>query len=379
MQSRPNFLVFMTDHQRGDMQPSFGKAITPNLQRVFENGVTFTQAYCPAPHCCPSRATFFSGLYPSEHNVWNNVDVSNASSRGLFDGVILFSEDFKKAGYRMLFSGKWHVSAEESPEDRGFEHIYHTHTYKKFENIPDTRGWNRYTNPQEVFSDLTKERKEAQVLRPGYPLYTQYGINENPFKDQDVVNAANDALKNINEEQPFFMYVGTLGPHDPYYVPQKYLDMYDINDIELPKSFSDDMHDKPTLYRRTQDRYSQLTTEEHRESIRRYLSFCTYEDALFGQPLDTLEEKELLENTVVLYGSDHGDYVGSHRLWAKRTIWQFLSFHRVLNFHNRPLLFVLHKFFASLFDIRMEIDFRIAERFYKMMNYRGSHRRGQFL
>ena len=56
---KPNFLIFMTDQQRGDMQPTFGKAKMPNLERLAENGVVFRRAYCPSPHCCPSRATFF--------------------------------------------------------------------------------------------------------------------------------------------------------------------------------------------------------------------------------------------------------------------------------------------------------------------------------
>lgn len=62
---KPNFLIFMTDQQRGDMQPTFRMAKTPNLDRLAKNGVVFRRAYCPSPHCCPSRATFFSGLYPS--------------------------------------------------------------------------------------------------------------------------------------------------------------------------------------------------------------------------------------------------------------------------------------------------------------------------
>ncbi len=324
--AKKNFLVFMTDHQRGDMQPTFGKAYTPNLDKLFENGTTFSNAYCPSPHCCPSRATFFSGLYPSEHGIWNNVDVSNTLSRKLFDDVRLFSEDLKDNGYNMYFSGKWHVSAEEGPADRGFEIIFDKNhvvnvddkkvsRYKKYENLPDVREWDRYSKM--VMTDMEKPRKEAQILRPGYPLYTQYGINENPHGDIDTVNAAKEKLEAIDKDEPFFMYVGTLGPHDPYVVPQKYLDMYDINDIELPPSFEDDMNDKPALYRRTRDRYSQLTRAEHKESVRRFLAFCTFEDALFGELLDVLEKREMLEDTVVIYVSDHGDYVGAHKLWAK--------------------------------------------------------------
>jgi len=88
---RPNILVFMTDQQRADTIPPYSRARMPNLERFCSDGVVFTQAFCPSPHCCPSRATFFTGLYPSQHGVWNNVDVPNTLSRGLHEGVRLWS------------------------------------------------------------------------------------------------------------------------------------------------------------------------------------------------------------------------------------------------------------------------------------------------
>lgn len=108
----------MTDQQRAD---SLTRAVMPNLTRFRREGVTFTNSYTVSPHCCPARATFFTGLYPSQHGVWNNVKVSNALSRGFYEGVRLFSEDLKAAGYRMYFSGKWHASTLETPLDRGFD------------------------------------------------------------------------------------------------------------------------------------------------------------------------------------------------------------------------------------------------------------------
>ena len=119
--NRPNILIVMTDHQRGDTVLPEHPAITPNLDRFALQGITFTETYCPSPHCCPSRATFFSGLYPSRHGVWNNVCNDQALSRGLNAEVCLWSEDLADAGYSMHFSGKWHVSVEESPADRGDE------------------------------------------------------------------------------------------------------------------------------------------------------------------------------------------------------------------------------------------------------------------
>lgn len=313
---KPNILVFMTDHQRGDTIFKNSPVLTPNVDRFRETAVTFTDAYCPAPHCCPSRATFFSGLYPSEHGIWNNVNVSNALSYDLFEDVRLFPQDLKEAGYQLYFSGKWHVSDVQGPQDFGFENLYHTKSYQPHPNVPDVREWRRYAQGKPTDTG-SEPRTEARIIRPGYPPYTQYGIEENPYNDEGVVQAAVDKLKNMDGQAPFFLFVGPLGPHDPYKVPQRFLDLYDPDTISLPENFHDDLLDKPSLYRRTQDRYSQLTEEEHRESIRRFYAFCSFEDYLFGKLLDQVEASGLMENTLILYVSDHGDYIGSHGLWAK--------------------------------------------------------------
>ncbi len=117
---QPNFLIFMTDQQAGFSQMAESGVHMPNLERLKANGASFDRAYCPSPHCCPSRASFFSGLYPSEHGVWNNVDLAGALSHGPYDGVKMFSEELKASGYQMYYSGKWHVSAESGPGDAGF-------------------------------------------------------------------------------------------------------------------------------------------------------------------------------------------------------------------------------------------------------------------
>ena len=324
---RPNILVFMTDQQRSD---SINKAIMPNVERFRKEALTFTNSYTVAPHCCPSRATFFSGLYPSQHGVWNNVKFNNTLSRGLYEGVRLFSEDLKESGYRMYFSGKWHVSVMESPKHRGFDVLhepvpkpgkqakYMIGDIEKVEyrhTQPPTNHWNLYND---FVQRKMEDRGEGEIIRNGYPPYVLYGNQEDIFQDDDVVADAVADLRTMEKsDEPWFYYIGTLGPHDPYYVPDKYLDMYDINDIELPKSFYDDMRDKPNMHRRVRGLFAQLSEQEHKEAIRHYLAFCTHQDELFGQVLDALEERGEVDNTIVIFMSDHGDYTAEHGLWCK--------------------------------------------------------------
>lgn len=320
---RPNVLIFMTDHQRYDMAPPFNACLTPNLDALAQQSVMFTNMRCPSPHCCPSRATFFSGLYPSAHGVWNNVNVGNTLSRGLARGIRLWSEDLAQGGYKLFFSGKWHVSNEEGPQQRGFECVYHTARYTGVQpsdlaRVPDCREWHSAYSADNI-CDLSAPREPAEIQRPGYPRYKLYGINENPFGDREVIAAS---VRHISErlpgiDEPWLFYVGNLGPHDPYFVPQRFLDMYDLESIRLPANYRDNLRDKPALYRRTQALFNQLSDVEQRDALRHYMAFCTYEDYLFGQLVDALKAAGLYDDTIIIYCSDHGDYAGAHGLWAK--------------------------------------------------------------
>ncbi|QUI22252.1 sulfatase-like hydrolase/transferase [Vallitalea pronyensis] len=333
--SKPNILIFMTDQQRGDTIFPYERAKTPHITAFCKEGLSFAQAHTVAPHCCPSRATFFSGLYPSQHGVWNNVNVGNTLSKGLYKGVHLFSEALREDGYRMYYGGKWHVSNLESQQDRGFDvaRVPRPYERKDYEHeAPLQREWDKYEGYR-----VKDKREEGEIIRPGYGTYTHYGLDECPKNDKKVIDDAIDIILNRHtvdqeeygetyirnhggkdfDQRPWCQMIAPNGPHDPYFVPQRFLDMYPIETIQLPKSYKDRMLDKPGLYRKTRDRFDQLSEREHKEAIRHYLALCSYEDDLFGQVLEALEASGEADNTLVLYVSDHGDYMAEHGLWCK--------------------------------------------------------------
>jgi arylsulfatase A-like enzyme len=312
---KPNILIFMTDHQRADTVLPEHPAVTPNLDRFAQEGVTFSNAYCPSPHCCPSRATFFTGLYPSRHGVWNNVCNRQALSRGLNDGIRLWSEDLADAGYQMHFSGKWHVSVEESPADRGWREHFVSASAGTHHGVT----WEHYRRIAEHPDPI--QRGEAQILRPGYGTYRLYGTGADAgtAHDEAAVECALDVLDTLQADaEPWCLYVGAIAPHDPYDVPRRFLDLYDLDDVPLPISYADKLTDKPTVYQRMRDTlFGQLSEREIRDGIRHFWAYCSYLDDLFGRLLGALDRAGCSENTLVLYCSDHGDYCGEHGLFAK--------------------------------------------------------------
>lgn len=311
----PNILIVMTDHQRGDTVLPEHPAITPTIDRFAREGISFSEAFCPSPHCCPSRATFFTGLYPSRHGVWNNVCNDQALSRGLNDGIRLWSEALAEAGYQLHFCGKWHLSVEESPQDRGWREHFVSAASGTHHGAP----WTYYQKAAAQSEE--KSRKPGEILRPGYGRYRLYGTASDGGEEHDetAVAKAIEVLESVTEEsQPWCLYVGLIGPHDPYDVPQKYLDLYDLEEVPLPASYSDEMVGKPGIYQRMRNQvFGQLTDQESRDAIRHFWAYCTYLDDLFGRILEALDKSGQQENTLVLYCADHGDYCGEHGLFTK--------------------------------------------------------------
>lgn len=313
---RPNILIFMTDHQRGDTVLPEHPCQTPNVQQLAQDGITFTQTYCPSPHCCPSRATFFTGLYPSRHGVWNNICNDQAWSRGLKPGTRVFSEDLRDAGYRLTFDGKWHVSVEAGPAKYGWEELFVSG------DVGDHHGvsWKHWQNLNR--SETEREREPGEIIRPGWGNYRLYQTIEDDAPeghDEQVIERAVNVLPRLAEgKDPWCLFVGLIGPHDPYRVRRRYVERYRLEEVPLPQSFSDSLEDKPRVARRMRRQYwDQLSELEVRDAIRHFWAYCTYLDDLFGQVMESLDATGQSEDTLVIYLSDHGDYCGEHGHFLK--------------------------------------------------------------
>jgi len=253
----------------------------------------FRHAYTPSPHCCPSRATFFTGLYPSRHGIYNNIFNSAAIHTELNPGVVTFGEQLLKAGYHTIFSGKWHVSAAEDPSDRGWTELVTTAT-KGTNHGRTIDDWRR---DAAAYSE-DGERPRGHIQRPGWGDFVVYktlpDVGPKGYEDSHdykVVSRAVGAIHDLQyTDDPWALFVGPVGPHDPFNVPKKFVDMYNPADIDLPESYRDTLEDKPRLYQRMRRQlWDQLSEDEVRESIAHYWAFCTMEDAMLGEVLDALD------------------------------------------------------------------------------------------
>ncbi|ULL16587.1 DUF4976 domain-containing protein [Paenibacillus sp. H1-7] len=316
LNERPNILIFMTDQLQAQVISPSHPCQMPHVNRLASDGVTFSHTYTTMTHCCPSRASFMTGKYPSQHGIFNNVSNRAALRRGLLPGVETFGEKMRTAGYDLYFSGKWHVSAEENPSDRGWEELFvvASKDVQMGLTIDQWRGRDKDEVPVET-------RTQGLVLRPGWGHYKLYGTSGKTYeetRDYQVVQHAVNKLHEIKDDsKPWCMYVGVTGPHDPFIIPERYATLYDPKEIPLPPNYYDSLVNKPGVYRRMRKVWDQLSEREIKEATAHYWGYCTMVDHMLGEVLDALEANGQADNTLVVFLSDHGESGGAHGLYLK--------------------------------------------------------------
>ncbi|MFC1714595.1 sulfatase-like hydrolase/transferase [Candidatus Poribacteria bacterium] len=312
----PNILIFLVDQMPFDVVMPEHPCHMPNARRLAQEGVEFTRTLTCSPHCCPSRATFMTGLYPSRHGVFNNVDTNTAFQRGLNPGVRTFSEHLKEAGYNLAYSGKWHISNEETPADRGWQELT---GYQKNKLSRSNDDWDKDAQKPDP---PDHSRQSGEIFRPGWGSTPAIGKKLHGAdayeKDSWYQRAIQPGIQAIPElakqDAPWALCISTdMGPSTN--VPADIADLYDPKDVSLPASFGDMMHDKPRVYQRMRYQlWGQLTEDEVRESIAHYWAVCTLQDRYLGDILSALEATGQADDTLVVFLSDHGDFMFAHGL-----------------------------------------------------------------
>lgn len=312
-EKRPNILFVMTDQEQAQVISPDHPCITPNIEKLMSEGVVFDRAYTPMAHCCPARASLMTGLYPSRHGVFNNVQNDAAINRSLPDDCEVFSSKLKDAGYNMAYAGKWHVSGTQDPSDYGWEELdicatgtYVHHDYENYLDMP---------------KEDNEPRRERELMAAGwhrYNLYETLSKTKEETRDYDFLQSGIAKMKEFaSMDSPWSVFISLSGPHAPYHVPEKYVKMYNPDEISLPPNYMDELSDRPQLYQRMQKKYSQFSKKEVKESIAHYWAYCTMQDEMLGEALEALKETKQEDNTLVIFLSDHGDFVGAHGLYAK--------------------------------------------------------------
>ena len=362
MKKQPNFLYIMTDQHRADWLGCYGHPVvrTPNIDALANTGTRFEQFFVASPVCMPNRASFMTGRYPSVHGLrYNGCLLSEKANT--------FVDVLRASGYKTASIGKSHLqpmtdkspSPRESFESGPIAEAWQSADRKHDNEQParyDQRGRFNFPTPyygydhidmvtghgdqagghyrqwfRERHSDWHELTDRRNQLPHNYtcPLAFRTPIPEESYPTFYIRDAAKDYLrKNKDNPKPFFTFVSFPDPHHPFNPPGRYWDSYSPDDFELPVRFTDHRNPPPPLldakanYERGEmpsiPQVTFMASEQHiREAMALTAGMITMIDDAVGDIIATLKETGQYNNTVIVFNSDHGDFLGDFDLLLK--------------------------------------------------------------
>lgn len=303
----PNILFIMTDDQRQDALSVYGNQIlkTPHVDRIGNEGARFTEFFVTNSLCAPSRATFLTGLYSHTHGViTNGSGEQNRNQTGLQPDQLTFVDLLHAAGYQTALAGKWHLRS----DPKGFD---------SWVILPG--GGGPYVDPT--------------MTANGVPLKMR-GYADDVVGDQTLA-----FLQNRDIERPFCLLMNFKAPHRNWTPAPRHANAFDDIDVPVPRTFDDSFAGRPTALRKVdmfvadmpdfKERGVPETTPQPerkrlnlKELVKNYYRTILSIDENVGRLLEYLDQNDLANNTVVLFSSDNGFFLGEHGLYDKRLMYE---------------------------------------------------------
>lgn len=312
MFNKPNIVFIITDQQRLDTIRANGyeHMETPNLDRLVNEGANFENMYVTSPSCSPSRASLFSGLYPHTNGVFRNDEPWS----------YCWVQELADSGYRCVNVGKMHTMPIEG--SFGF-HERHAVENKDREH-PDLPfyldNWDKALHARKAFkpSRVSYSKRDDYKDSLGAFVWEQ---DEDLHADVFVGQTACWWLDRYNGNEPFFLQIGFPGPHPPYDPTQEYLDKYINRDLPEPIKYNSS-NQPPALEALRQnhlksghDAVNHLSAPTKKQLHRQrahYYANVTMIDKQVGEIIDSLEKRGVLDNTIIIFTTDHGDCLNDH-------------------------------------------------------------------
>ena len=292
---KPNVVVIMTDQQRADFSrlSGFGLDTTPFLDGMAENGSYFPEAYTAAPACVPARTSLLTGRFPVAHRVTQNSNASHAFySQDLLDVL-------RGAGYDLMFAGKPHMYPDADDFDSYEGPYFHTDGPER-------------TDGDAAFDEWLAELDHSVSHEPTpFPLENQLSYR--------IVSSAIEQVDVRIGEQPAFLWVSFPEPHNPYQVPEPYFSMFAEADVPEREHGPEVAQAKGGHWRWLQNLIESKRPEYDGEWRRYRANYCGELRLLDDQIKRLVEHLDIALHgeTLFIFLSDHGDYVGEYGLQRK--------------------------------------------------------------
>ena len=346
--ARPNVILIVSDEHQAATCGCYGSKVrrvdgrspTPHIDALAGEGVRFDSMYCPSPLCAPSRAAYMTGAYPHTTTALYHKMQAREAGLSRFPGVRAdlpgMGEYFRRAGYRTAAIGKVHVHGEQVHGwDLGFdERALRFYTRGPGMHYDDLKNGDLSDRYREKEPYLTKTYREIDARRfAGAPADLKVkgnGVNQHRLEtlvehedemfDHLVTDRSIDFIRRqATAGQPFLIHVGLEKPHRPWTVHQKFLDRFNPDDIPLPATVAEWV--EKGMHPFTQGWcHSGVTGDAARNSMAAYYACASQVDDCVGRIVDACRDLGLLENSILIYTSDHGESLYEHGLIEKHNM-----------------------------------------------------------
>ncbi|AEE91774.1 Arylsulfatase [Tepidanaerobacter acetatoxydans Re1] len=303
MNKKPNLVIFVADEMRADSLRHLGNkaSITPNLDNMVEDGVSFRNAYCQNPVCVPSRCSFLTGWYPHTkgHRTMHYL---------LEEDDPMLLKTLKENGYHVMWIGRNDVI----PADKDLSK--YCHEYYPGESELTNESMLRYA-----------EWEKSWRGKPGsdnyYSFYAGKTKRENVITDWNCIDEAIEYIHNLpqNNIQPFCLYISLVFPHPPYACEDPWYSMIDRSKIDDIRPVPKDWSNKASMLEKIYEKQNLINwkLDKFKELRATYLAMVSRVDYQFGLIINALKERNLYDDTSIIMFSDHGDYAGDYGIVEK--------------------------------------------------------------
>jgi choline-sulfatase len=308
---KPHIVFIMADQLAAAFLPFYGHGVVkaPTLSRLAAEGAVFENAYTPSPLCAPARASIMSGLLPSRTGVYDNAAEFPSA-------IPTWAHYLRLHGYRTCLSGKMHFVGPD--QLHGFEERLTTDIY------PADFGWT---------PDWRRGEKRIDWWYHNMTSPKQAGIaemtNQLEYDDEVCFHAVRKIYDHAryDSDTPLGLLVSFTHPHDPYAARRAFWDLYRNEDIDTPKTapivFGQmDAHSKRLVRAAEMDRHN-IGADDIRASRHGYYANISYIDSLIAKLIETLRITGMLDDAIIVFTSDHGDFLGERGLWYKMSFLDY--------------------------------------------------------
>lgn len=331
----PNILVLMADQHRADVMGNAGNPVvrTPNLDRLATESISFSRSYCQGPLCMPARASFITERYVRDHGVNNNKNMVSME-------MPTFLHKLQEAGYYTSCIGKMHLYRHGDKklvdDTRKAIDILHAlgfdepiETVGKLSTCNIRSEYTDYLEALGLYQQYRKAIAKRNYTSTSLPRWHAESLSlpVETYQDAWLGRRTVQWLEEYDREQPWFLWVGFAGPHDPWDAPKEYVEPYRNIEIPLGSNKRPQVEDgnpfKESLQHCLKFSDSDTLTDDRIRQMRRYYyANVTLIDDAVGQILQALKNRGMLENTWIIYTSDHGEMMGDLGLLTKMVFYE---------------------------------------------------------